>query len=143
MSILTISNFYFGELTLDNFIINETYFQKGHYAVAFSEMITNIKPAIQAGSSLEVDGNLYYFNSNDSISGTPSTGVCYVKCYLSGSDLLSEFTNTAPIFNSLKNGWYGISGSATHRYILKLYFDGTNYNLKQLMNKERYWQYEI
>lgn len=135
MTISIINNFYFGENTLDNFITNEIFFQKGFYSISFSEMTSNEKPVIQSVSCVEVDGDLYYFNSNESASSTPSAGVCYIKCYLSGSDLLAEFTNTDPVFNPLKNGWYGVSGSASHRYILKLYFDGVNYKLKQIMNK--------
>ena len=143
MTISIITNFYKGESSLTNFITNETYFQKGFYAVCFSEMTSNTKPVIQSNSIIEVDGNLYEFNSNETISVTPSVGVCYIKTYLSGGVLVAEMTNTAPTFNALKNGWYGTSSSASHRYILKLYYDGTNYKLKQIMNKERYWIYEI
>lgn len=143
MTINLIDNFYYSETTLDNYITNESYLQKGFYAVTFSEMTTNTKPVIQLGSAIEIDGDLYYFDANETITVTPSTGVCYVKTYVSGSNAVAEMTNTAPTFNALKNGWYGTSGSAAHRYILKLYYDGTNYILKQIMNKERYWKYEI
>jgi len=143
MTINIINNFYYAENNINNYIINEEYLQKGFYAITFSEMNTLIKPVIQLYSSIEIDNELYYFYASETISGTPSSGICYVKTYVSGSNAIAEMTNTAPSFDSSKNGWYGTSGSASHRYILKLYYDGTNYKLKQIMNKERYWKHEI
>ncbi len=106
-------------------------------------MTSNLKPTILTNSVIEINGDLYEFNSDESISGTPSTGVCYAKCYLSGSSVVADFTNTAPIYDNDRRGYYGSSSTLDHRYILKLYYDGANYKLKQIMNKERYWQYEI
>lgn len=143
MATSIIENFYFGETTLTNFITNEVSFQKGFYSISFSEMNSTLKPVIQLGSSIEIDGDLYYFNANETISLTPSVGICYVKTYVSASNAIAEMTNINPIFDSLKNGWYGSGASASHRYILKLYYDGSDYTLKQIMEKERYWIYEI
>ena len=142
MAVSIIDKFYYSDIALDNFITNETYFQRGFYSVCFSEMTTNSAPVIQANSIIEIDGDLYEFNTNESITGTPS-GVCYVKCYESSGALVAEYTSTAPTFNALKNGWYGADANATHRYILKLYYDDPDYLYKQIMNKERYWKYEI
>jgi hypothetical protein len=138
MTTSIINRFYYSDSLLSNFITNETYFQRGFYAVCFSNMATNSAPAIQANSIIEIDGNLYEFNANESITGTPS-GVCYVKCYLSAGALVAEYTSIAPTFNALKNGWYGTGANETHRYILKLYYSSTNYQYKQIMNKEVYW----
>ena len=143
MTISIINNFYKGESLLSNFINNEINFQKGLYAICFSEMGTSSKPSILTNSVIEIDGDLYSFNSDELISGTPTTGVCYAKCYLSGSYAVADFTNTAPDYDNLRCGYYGSSSTANHRYILKLYYDGTNYIFKQIMNKERYWTYEI
>jgi len=129
MAINIIEKFYYGETTLDNYITSKTYLQKSFYSVTFSEMTTTAKPVIQIGSSIEIDGDLYYFDANEPISVTPSTGVCYVKVYVSGSNAIAEMTNTSPAFNFLKNGWYGTGGSAAHRYIMKLYYDGTNFQI--------------
>lgn len=143
MTIILIDNFYKGENNLTNFINNEIYFQKGFYSICFSEMGTLLKPEILSNSIIEVNGDLYKFNSDYEISGTPSTGVCYIKSYLSGSDLISDFTDTAPDYDIDRRGYYGSGSYEDHRYILKLYYDGSNYKLKQIMNKERYWNYEI
>lgn len=143
MTISIIDNFYKGENSLSNFINSEINFQKGFYAVCFSEMTTNSKPSVLTNSVIEIDGDLYSFNSDELVSGTPTAGVCYVKCYLSGSYAVADFTNTAPIYDNSRCGYYGNSATDSHRYILKLYYDGTNYMLKQIMDKERYWDYEI
>lgn len=143
MTISIIMNFYKGENTLANFINNEISFQKGIYSVCFSEMTTSTRPSILTNSVIEINGDLYEFNSDELISGTPSTGVCYVKCYLSGSSVVADFTNTAPTYDNDRRGYYGSNSTVDHRYILKLYYDGSNYLYKQIMNKERYWQYEI
>lgn len=143
MTISIITNFIKGENSLTNFIKSEISFQKGFYAVCFSEMTTNSKPSILINSVIEINGALYEFNSNESISGTPSAGVCYVKCYLSGSYTVADFTNTAPTYDNDRCGYYGSSSTLNHRYIMKLYYNGTNYTLKQIMDKERYWNYEI
>lgn len=142
MTVSIIDKFYYSDAVLDNFITNETYFQRGFYAICFSEMATSSAPVIQLGSIIEIDGDLYEFNTNESITGTPS-GVCYVKCYESTGVLVAEYTSTAPAFNALKNGWYGTDAAASHRYILKLYYDDPDYLYKQIMNKERYYNYEI
>lgn len=142
MTVSIIDKFYYSDTALDNFITNETYFQRGFYAVCFSEMETSLAPVIQSGSIIEIDGDLYEFNANEAIIETPS-GVCYVKCYESTGALVAEYTSTAPTFNSLKNGWYGTDAAASHRYILKLYYDDPDYLYKQIMDKERYWKYEI
>lgn len=139
MTVLIIDKFYYSDSSLNKFITNEHYFQRGFYAVRFSNMATNSAPEIQDNSIIEIDGNLYEFNANESITGTPS-GVCYVKCYLSAGALVAEYTSDAPTFNALKNGWYGTGASATHRHILKLYYSSPNYQYKQIMNKEAYWK---
>ena len=137
-----INNFYYGETTLDNYITNETYLQKGFYAVNFYQTTYNAKPVIYINSCIEIDGGLYYFDSNETITSTPSLGVCYVKAYVSGSYAVAEMTNTNPVFDSSKNGWYGTGGSSSHRYIARLEFDGSNYYGIENINKERFWIYE-
>lgn len=143
MTVNIVNNFLKSENNLTNFINSEISFQKGFYAVCFSEMTTNSKPSILTNSVIEIDGDLYEFNSDESISGTPSTGICYVKCYLSGSYAVADFTNTAPIYDNVRCGYYGSSSTLDHRYIMQLYYDGTDYTFKQIIDKERYWDYEI
>lgn len=139
MAIVQINRFYMGEETLINFMAHENYLQRGFYGLSFNNIGNNTKPTIQTNSTVEVNGELFRFNAVETITLTPSVGECYVKCYKSGSVIVAEMTSTAPTFNGLKNGWY----SGDHRYVMRLNYDGTNYFYKKIMNKERYWLYEI
>ncbi len=139
MSVSIVANFYYGENTLVNFITNEISLQKGFYSINFSEMNTLSESIILSGSCLEVDGDLYQFNSNETIGGTPS-GICFIKCYTSSSYLIAEYTTVEPEYNVLKSGWYGTSAASSHRYVMKLYYNNPDYSNKQIMNKERYYR---
>ncbi len=79
---------------------------------------------IEAGSLIEVDGDIYQIETETKIRYTDFTeGVWYLKAVPSGGSITIELTQTTPIFNRVKRGWYGEDASASHRYIVKLYKD--------------------
>ena len=104
--------------------------QKGFYALEFTNMDNTSVPAIAAGSSVDVDGVVYIFDSEEVISGTiTSADEVYVKI-VGGTTAAATLTNTAPSWNYLKNGWY----SGSDRYVLKLSFYESVYTNKITMD---------
>jgi len=89
--------------------------RKGMHAVSLTNYDNTSLPAIAAGSVIEVDGALYKFASEEAIGGSPSDGTVYIK--IIPSTITAEFTNTAPTWSDSKQGWYGTTTSATHRYL--------------------------
>ena len=71
-------------------------------------------PIIKSGSSFDIDGRLHRITSNTPInSGLPTSScVLYLYAYRLGNDVLYEYSSTAPVFNSSKNGWYNGSKRA-------------------------------
>jgi hypothetical protein len=69
-------------------------------------------PSVAAGSVLESNGELYLIDTNTSIDDSSiSDGTVYLlyNDAVSGSELF-EWTNTAPTWNTAKNGWYSSGG---------------------------------
>jgi hypothetical protein len=91
--------------------------RKGLHQVSLTNYDNTSLPAIAAGSVIEVDDALYKFDSEEVIGGSPSDGTVYVKIIPSTTTCTAEFTNTAPTWSDSKQGWYGTTTSATHRYL--------------------------
>jgi len=89
--------------------------RKGLHQISLTNYDNTSLPAIAAGSVIEVDGALYKFASEEAIGGSPSDGTVYIK--IIPSTITAEFTNTAPTWSDSKQGWYGTTTSATHRYL--------------------------
>ncbi len=82
----------------------------------------NNHPAISAGSIIEVNGDLFSCDSEEAISTTDPVTTSLVadgKVYImvDPSTGLAYFTATVPVWNDLKQGWYGETTWATWRYI--------------------------
>jgi len=89
----------------------------GKHNVSLTNYDNTSLPAVAAGSIIEVDGALYKATSEEVISGSPSDGTVYIKMVPTLTDCSPVFTNTAPTWSDSKNGWYGTTTSATHRYL--------------------------
>jgi len=107
----------------------------GFIALSLTEYDNNSVPQIAAGSCVEISGSIFQFPSNDTITGTPSSGnINYIMLTISGSgdsqEIEASWTTTAPNWNTSKQGWYDATGAK--RYVGKCYFDGTNYTYKSV-----------
>lgn len=81
-------------------------------------------PAIAAGSIIEVNGVLYTFNSEEVISlidphtlATVADGIVYIMLVPNGDSITACFTATAPTWNDVKQGWYGIATWLSDKYV--------------------------
>jgi hypothetical protein len=104
--------------------------RQGHFRLSLTEMDTTDEPVICAGSIIDLNGSLIYFNDDKTITGTPADGNLYIKLIYSSSTVTAEYTSTSPTFDTSKNGWYGTGESAGHRYIAKMIKSGTSYTGK-------------
>lgn len=109
----------------------------GYFAADLTEYTTTTVPKVASGSKLDVNGALYKFDSDETITGSPSDGNVWIKVIPAGSSITAVFTNTEPVWSSSKHGWYGESGSENHRYIASMIKDGSEYRNKVIYNTGR------
>lgn len=132
-----INNYGVGDVQADSIMETLDTQRVGYHALTITEYDTDTKPAIAAGSKIEINGALFEFDSEETISGTPSDGDVYILLTPSGDSVTASFTNTAPTWSDSKHGWYGTGGSANYRYAnFIMTKSGTDYSDK------RYYQHD-
>ncbi len=119
-----------GALDWSDFVAQMERVKKGTIPLEFTTLTAgSTAPKIIAGSWVEVNGNMYRFNSQETAtgwSGIGSPALVYMKVVVAGTSITAEFTTSAPTYSDLKQGWY----NGNDRYILWLYKDsGDNYTL--------------
>jgi len=103
--------------------------KKGWYNLDWTELDGIDESIIQSGSSVDIDGVLYVFDSNETPTGTEVAGINYIVAYDSGGVAIVEYTQTAPEdFDYEKNGQYDSTG--TKRYIMKFNYATSSYSHK-------------
>lgn len=111
--------------------------RKGFLGLSLTNYDNDSEPQIAAGSTVELSGAVFAFASAESITGWGGIGTStdvYIKLVVAGAAITAEFTTAAPTWSTSKQGWYGTAGSALHRYVAKLYKDGSgNYTLKRML----------
>jgi len=132
MSGIKIDNFSTSDVNLTAIMATAQAMRQGHFKLSLTEMDTTTIPKIAAGSIVDLNGSLVYFDADEVIGGTPVDGVTYIKLIYSGGVVTTEWTATAPSFNSSKNGWYGVSTNSGHRYISKMIKSTASYTGKIL-----------
>lgn len=115
-----------GEAILDNMQLTTDYQRRGYHQVTLTEMDTTTIPQVAAGSMVEVGGSLYEADSNESISGSASSGTNYIYLVPGSSIVTPTWTTTAPTWSDAKQGWYGTGGSAGYRSIGQVEYDGAS-----------------
>lgn len=104
----------------------------GYHSVTLTNYDNTTKPEIAAGSKIEVNGGLYKFDSNETITGSPADGTVYIRLVPSGDSITAEFTATAPTWADDKQGWYGTGGASNYRYVnFIMTKSGTSYSDKR------------
>jgi len=89
---------------------------KGYQAVSLTNFDTSALSQITAGSQVEIDGFVYTFTVDTSIGNwaaitTGQTG--YIALTPAGSTATPNYTATAPVWSTSKQGWYASAGSST------------------------------
>jgi hypothetical protein len=89
-----------------------------------------LAPAIAAGSMIEINGSIAYFQNQEAISGGQAGAVCYLWFTVTGTNVSASWDATVPAWNPAKNGWYsGISRSSGHY----CYQTGGAYSFKETL----------
>jgi hypothetical protein len=87
----------------------------GYQAISLSAMFTSGEPSILAGSKVEVGGALYEFTADEAgtgWAGITSSTYGYMQLVPSGATIAWNVTNTAPTWDTAKQGWYNGSNRA-------------------------------
>jgi hypothetical protein len=118
-----ISNFAEGDVDLTAIMQTLNAICKGLPTLTLTNLYSVSEPEIAAGSVIEVNGALYYFEENEGISGSPSDGTVYVRLVPSSDSnsddfIYAEYTNTAPTWSDEKHGWYDSGGN--YRYVAQM-----------------------
>jgi len=90
---------------------------KGQHQVSLTNYDTTAESQVAAGSVIEIGGALYKFDSNESITGSPSDGTVYIMAVPAGDSVTCAYTNTAPTWSDSKQGWYGTGATVNNRYL--------------------------
>lgn len=105
--------------------------QKGFYNIELTNMDTTSQPAIAGGSSIDIDGVVYVFDSEEAITGSPSDGIVYITI-TGAATATAAFTDTAlPDWDDDKKGFYGGSGE---RYVASVFKSSTNWKYKHIIS---------
>lgn len=112
MAGIAYGSFAVGDANIDNVMLQTAAVEVGHCALTLTEMTTTNIPQIAAGSKIEVNGTLFNFASNETISGSATAGTNYIYITAAG---VPTWTATAPTWFDSKQGWYTAAG--TSRYI--------------------------
>jgi len=132
-----VSNFAIGDSNIQSVMLTLDKTFKGQHQVSLTNYSTTAESQVAAGSVIEIGGALYKFDSNESITGSPSDGTVYIMAVPSGDSVTCAYTDTAPTWSDSKQGWYGTGATVNNRYlefvIIKV---STNWS-KIVFNSER------
>jgi hypothetical protein len=91
------------------------------------------EPNIAAGSKVEVGGALYEFTIDEAgtgWAGLTASAIAYIRVVPAGASISWIYTNTAPTWDTAKQGWY----TGTDRVVAMLYKDAASlYQFKNLI----------
>jgi hypothetical protein len=106
--------------------------RKGFIQISLTDFDLTSVSQIALGSRIEISGSVIKFIANESMGtnwAAMSAGIVYA--YINGTTYVSTYTETAPVWNTEKQGWYDATGA--HRYYAKLVKDaGSLYTQKTL-----------
>ena len=102
---------------------------KGYNGISLTAFATSTVCAIAAGSVVEIDGAVFHFASETSVSGSIATGQNYIICSVTGTSAEPYWSQTAAsTWDTAKQGFY----TAAERYVAGCASDGSTYNGKWL-----------
>lgn len=109
----------------------------GLNSLEFSNWGASVAPEIVAGSNVDIEGIMYYFDSNLVVTGTPpGSGEMYIRVYDDAGEAVAEYTtDTLPDYDFLRKGYY----ESNKRWVLRLDFDFIN----EVMIDNNFYIYEV
>jgi hypothetical protein len=118
-----------------DFITHVEELRKGHIEMTLTNFTGTGDPDIGGGSEVEVNGALYKFAANETITGTPDTDATnYIQLTVSGSSITAAWASANGTWSDAKQGYY----TGNDRFVGQCYYDGTNYTQKIIYTKEFY-----
>lgn len=117
----------------------------GFQSLTLTNMSTTSVPAIAGGSVCEINGSLYEFSTDETISSTgvtESSGVYWIKLCPTSSVVTAEFTTTYPQYVDSKHGWFA-STSDSNRYVNYFVSKSSNFYFKGVFNNNLFQSYTI
>ncbi len=102
-----------------------SFMKKGHYNIFISEYNSYDESDILAGSTVDIRGVIYTFTTDQTPTGTVSTGINYIRM---NEDTL-EYSIVAPVYNYELQGWYD-SSTNLKRYIYQFEYNDPVYSGK-------------
>lgn len=131
MSGTKVNNYAIGDDNIEALMLAMDQNVKGQGSISLTGMSTTTVPKIAAGSWIEVNGTVFKFDADETLTGSPSDGIVYIRIVPSTDTCTAEMTNTAPTWSDGKQGWYGTGGAANYRYIGGIWIkSGTSYSGK-------------
>ena len=112
-----INDYNIGDANIQSVMLTLDKAYKGLHQVSLTNYDNTSESQIAAGSVVECGGALFKFDSNESITGSPSDGTVYIRLVPAGDTITAEYTKTAPTWSDSKQGWYGTGGDANKRYL--------------------------
>ncbi len=104
---------------------------KGYPGISLTNFATSTVCAIAAGSVVEIDGAMFHFAAEASVSGAIATGLNYIICSVTGTTAEPYWSqDAASVYDTAKQGFY----TAAERYVAGCTSDGATYDNK--------WVYE-
>lgn len=108
--------------------------KKGFYNLDFTNFSLTIESEISAGSAIDIDGVVYKFDTQESITGSESSSsINYIRVFDSGGAAVAEYTTAAPVWDDDKKGFY----SGLKRYVFRFYYSGSTYLNKTVLSDNR------
>jgi hypothetical protein len=134
-----VNNYSIGDSNIEELMVTQDSSFKRQSTCSLTEMTTQTVPKISSGSYIECNGTLFKFSSDETLSGSPSNGVVYIRIIPSSTTCTAEMTNTAPVWNDLKQGFYGSGASENYVYLPYLLYksalgyDKSTWNFKSII----------
>lgn len=130
-----INSYGIGDVNLTSLMASVDAERIGFCAVSLTNYDNTSEPEIAEGSKIEVNGALFKFDADEAIGGSPSDGTVYIKLIPVSTSITAEFTNTAPTWDTEKQGWYSPTpGEENYRYLpFGMTKSGSSYSNKHEM----------
>jgi hypothetical protein len=105
----------------------------GYQAISLTHFADTSEPSIAAGSKVEIGGALYEFTGDETCTGwagLSASAIAYVLLTPSGASVAGSYTNTAPAWDTAKQGFY----TGSNRVVAMLYKDAASlYQFKNVI----------
>jgi hypothetical protein len=129
------NDLYYISTNWENETITKNSLKSGWYNCGFTNIDSTIKDDLDAGSTSNMNGDIYEYSTDEVFSGTELAGVNYL--YHNGTGV--SINQTSPTYDYSKKGWYNV----TSRCIFQFDYAGIVYDNKHLVSDQSMRAYNI